>query len=89
LDNCLQEVVDNYSDRIFVVTQEIAEAWGIMNVPDPVSNYLSLNRNEFLEEMLTTDAWANFLRWELDFCAEDGCLDGGTHIISVIKKTNI
>jgi ubiquinone/menaquinone biosynthesis C-methylase UbiE len=52
------------------------------------SNYLSLNRNEFLEEMLTTDAWANFLRWELDFCAEDGCLDGGTHIISVIKKTN-
>jgi ubiquinone/menaquinone biosynthesis C-methylase UbiE len=53
------------------------------------SNYLSLNRNEFLEEMLTTDAWANFLRWELDFCAEDGCLDGGTHIISVIKKTNI
>jgi ubiquinone/menaquinone biosynthesis C-methylase UbiE len=53
------------------------------------SNYLSLNRNKFLEEMLTTDAWANFLRWELDFCAEDGCLDSGTHIISVMKKTNI
>jgi ubiquinone/menaquinone biosynthesis C-methylase UbiE len=51
------------------------------------SNYLSLNRNEFLEEILTTDAWASFLRWELDFCAEDGCLDGGTHIISVVKKT--
>ncbi|MEN9519695.1 MAG: hypothetical protein RLZZ381_2283 [Cyanobacteriota bacterium] len=53
------------------------------------SNYLSLNRNEFLEEMLTTDAWVNFLKWELDFCAENGCLDGGTHIISVVKKTNI
>ena len=37
LDNWLQEVVDNYSNRIFLVTQEIAEAWGIMNVPDPVS----------------------------------------------------
>lgn len=37
LNNWIQEVVDNYSDRIFVVTQEIAEAWGIMNVPDPVS----------------------------------------------------
>ncbi|MEY4517731.1 MAG: hypothetical protein RLZZ499_330 [Cyanobacteriota bacterium] len=53
------------------------------------SNYLSLNRHEFLEEMLTTDTWVRFLRWELDFCAEDGCLDNGTHIISVIKKTNI
>ena len=37
LDNWLQEVVDNYSNRIFPVTQEIAEAWGTMNVPDPVS----------------------------------------------------
>jgi toxin FitB len=37
LDKWLQEVVDNYSDRIFPVTQEIAEASGIMNVPDPVS----------------------------------------------------
>ena len=53
------------------------------------SNYLSLNRNEFLEQMLTTDAWVRFLRWELDFCAEDGCLDSGTHIIRVMKKTNI
>jgi ubiquinone/menaquinone biosynthesis C-methylase UbiE len=53
------------------------------------SNYLSLNRNEFLEQILTTDAWVRFLSWELDFCAEDGCLDNGTHIISVVKKTNI
>ena len=30
LDNWLQEVVNNYSERIFPVTQEIAEAWGIM-----------------------------------------------------------
>ena len=37
LNNWLQEVINNYSDRIFPVTQEIAEAWGIMNVPDPVS----------------------------------------------------
>ena len=37
LDNWLQKVVDNYSDRIFPITQQIAEVWGIMNVPDPVS----------------------------------------------------
>ena len=37
LDNWLQEVVDNYKVRIFPVTQEIAEAWRVMNVRDPVS----------------------------------------------------
>ena len=37
LKNWLQQVVNNYSDRIFPITQEIAEVWGIMNVPDPIS----------------------------------------------------
>ena len=51
------------------------------------SNYLSTNRDLFLtQNLLSTDAWSSFLQWELDFCAEDGCLDGGTHIISVVKK---
>ena len=50
------------------------------------SNYLSLNRNKFLEQMMNTDSWSDFLNWELDFCAEEGCLDAGTHLISVVKK---
>ena len=51
------------------------------------SNCLSLNRNEFLEQKLqNTDAWSDFLNWELDFCGSDGCLDGGTHIIAVAKN---
>lgn len=37
LNNWLEKIINTYSDRIFPVTQEIAEAWGIMNVPDPVS----------------------------------------------------
>jgi predicted nucleic acid-binding protein len=39
-NNCLPrsiEGIHNYSDRIFPVTQEIAETWGLMNVPNPVS----------------------------------------------------
>ena len=53
------------------------------------SNCLSLNRNEFLEQKaIATDAWSDFLQWELDFCAEDGCLDGGTHIIAVVRKAS-
>ena len=51
------------------------------------SNCLSLKRNKFLEQnLLTTDAWHDFLQWELDFCAEDGCLDNGTHTIAVARK---
>ncbi|MGL6344547.1 MAG: hypothetical protein ACRC80_36035, partial [Waterburya sp.] len=51
------------------------------------SNCLSNNRNQFLEQnLVTTDVWSDFLQWELDFCAEDGCLDSGTHIIAVVKK---
>ena len=55
------------------------------------SNCLSTvrqHRQQFLDEnLVTTDFWSDFLQWELEFCAEEGCLDGGTHLISVVKKT--
>jgi ubiquinone/menaquinone biosynthesis C-methylase UbiE len=52
------------------------------------SNCLSNNRNPFLEQNLVkTDFWSDFLQWELDFCVEDGCLDSGTHIIAVVRKS--
>ena len=53
------------------------------------SNCLSTNRQhrqQFLEQMVTSDAWTDFLQWELDFCAEDGCLDSGTHLIAIAQK---
>ena len=51
------------------------------------SNCLSTSRQQFLEQnLVTNDAWSDFLRWELDFCAEDGCLDSGTHLIGVAHK---
>lgn len=58
-------------------------------VATSASNCLSLNRNEFLERnAIATDAWSDFLQWELDFCAEDGCLDGGTHIVAAVRKAS-
>lgn len=30
--------------------------------------------------------WGDLLRMEVEACAEDGCLDMGTHIIAVVKK---
>ena len=51
------------------------------------SNCLSLDRPEFLAaNLLNTKNWSDFLRWELDFCAEAGCLDSGTHLLAVGKK---
>jgi SAM-dependent methyltransferase len=34
------------------------------------------------------DLWERFLAWELDLCQEDGAIDGGTHIIAVVRRTN-
>ena len=49
-------------------------------------NYLSVNHNELLKQNPQLLERADFLQWELDFSAEDGCVDGGTHIITVVKK---
>jgi predicted nucleic acid-binding protein len=37
LEVWLKKIIQKYSDRIFPITQEIAETWGKMNVPDPIS----------------------------------------------------
>lgn len=54
------------------------------------SNCLSTvrqHRQQFIEQnLLKDDAWSDFLQWELEFCAEDGCLDSGTHIIAIAQK---
>ena len=53
------------------------------------SNCLSSDRHhrqQTLEPLVSTDTWSDFLQWELDFCAEEGCLDNGTHLIAIAKK---
>jgi toxin FitB len=37
LEEWLKKIIQEYSHRIFPITQEIAEIWGKMNVPDPIS----------------------------------------------------
>ncbi|MFW9980631.1 MAG: methyltransferase domain-containing protein [Candidatus Thorarchaeota archaeon] len=53
------------------------------------ANYLSngLFNEEYLTE-LSKDAekWNMFLKWELDFCQEPGAIDGGTHMIAILRK---
>lgn len=36
LEHWLGQLVDGYGDRVVPITAQIAEAWGRLNVPDPV-----------------------------------------------------
>ncbi|MFW9975823.1 MAG: class I SAM-dependent methyltransferase [Candidatus Thorarchaeota archaeon] len=54
------------------------------------ANFLStgLFNEEYLTELMgDEEKWKMFLKWELDFCREPGAIDGGTHMI-VILRTN-
>lgn len=49
------------------------------------ANYLSLREDDLLDD-LDDDMWRVFLEWELAACREPGVLDGGTHIIVVLRR---
>ncbi|WIG60348.1 MAG: hypothetical protein OJF49_003096 [Ktedonobacterales bacterium] len=53
------------------------------------SNFLSMrDDDELLAQVAANPAlWEAFVRWELDFCQEPGALDGGTHILAVVRKS--
>jgi ubiquinone/menaquinone biosynthesis C-methylase UbiE len=52
------------------------------------SSFLSIGNDETCERWLDDAAmWERFLGWEVAVCAQPGALDGGTHIIAVIRAT--
>jgi 2-polyprenyl-3-methyl-5-hydroxy-6-metoxy-1,4-benzoquinol methylase len=52
------------------------------------SNCLSLTWNEPLKQIRgDVGKWNELLRMELDACADEGCLNMGTHMIAVARKT--
>lgn len=51
------------------------------------SNFLSLGNEEVLREVMSNaETWEAFLGWEEEYCREPGALDGGTHIIAVVRR---
>ena len=53
------------------------------------ANFLStgLFNEEYLTELMKDpEKWSMFLKWELDFCREPGAIDGGTHMIVVLRN---
>jgi ubiquinone/menaquinone biosynthesis C-methylase UbiE len=52
------------------------------------ANFLSVNHDEALRETQSDPVlWEKFLAWEREACRQPGALDGGTHIIAVVRRT--
>lgn len=52
------------------------------------SNFLAIANEALLEPLLgDPERWEAYLRWEVECCRQAGALDGGTHLIAVVRKT--
>jgi SAM-dependent methyltransferase len=52
------------------------------------ANFLSVNNQDALAEIeADTALWEKFFGWEREACRQPGALDGGTHIIAVVRRT--
>jgi SAM-dependent methyltransferase len=51
------------------------------------ANFLSIGNDETCERWIRDDpaVWERLLAWELAACAEPGAIDGGTHIVAVVR----
>jgi hypothetical protein len=51
------------------------------------ANLLSIRNDETCERWISDDPaiWDRFLAWEIEACAEPGAIDGGTHMIAVVR----
>lgn len=59
---------------------------GCKVVAASAANLLSAGRAEVLEPLVGTPVWDRFLKWELEYCAEEGAVDCGTHILAVVQR---
>jgi len=51
------------------------------------ANFLSVGNDEVCERWLhDPEMWQRFLRWEVASCAQPGAIDGGTHILAVVRR---
>jgi SAM-dependent methyltransferase len=52
------------------------------------ANFLSIGNDETCERWIRDDPemWERFLAWETASCTEPGAIDGGTHIIAVVRS---
>lgn len=68
--------------------QALLERHGSEIVDASAANFLAIGNNEtLLEPLLQNEAlWEAYLAWEVECCRQPGALDGGTHLIAVVRK---
>jgi len=48
---------------------------------------ISIGNDDVCKRWMADPAmWERFLAWEIDACAQPGAVDGGTHIIAVVRR---
>ena len=66
------------------------EKAGLTVTDRSASSCLSLTWNESLKQIRgDADKWNELLRMELEACADEGCLNMGTHIIAIARKLKV
>ncbi len=66
------------------------EKRGLIVLDKSASGCISLTWEETLKQIRNdSKKWNELLRMEVEACAEDGCLDMGTHLIVVAKKPSV
>lgn len=66
--------------------RELLDRHGAEVVAVSAANFISAGNDEIAEVWRSDSArWERFLEWEVSVSAEPGALDGGTHIIAVIR----
>jgi len=69
--------------------QEILSKHPVNILDVSAANFLSnglANEEYLMGIMKDPKKWKFFLKWELDFCKEQGAIDAGTHFIVIFKK---
>ena len=53
------------------------------------ANFLSPGHEATLDDIARDNPplWNRILDWEVNVCREPGAIDGGTHILAVVRKT--
>ena len=67
--------------------EALLEAQGCEVVGKSAANFLAINNEDTMTAFeQNPELYEWFLRWEIEYCQEPGAIDGGTHMIAVVRR---
>ena len=85
-----EEIAQGHDCHLYRWTEfkEVLQRHRCQIVAASAANFLSVGNDDVLEEIIDEPGtWETFLHWEVEFSGEPAALDGGTHIIAVLRRT--